>query len=81
MLGWGQKPAPHAAFPPNALQKLLGFAQFTLRKSIGLLVFLIGWLVINTYQPLYILEYLFFFIDTVVNNFLRGKIEGNKVIH
>lgn len=44
-------------------------------------MFLIGWLVINTYQPLYILEYLFFFIDTVVNNFFRGKIEGKKVIH
>lgn len=51
--GW---PAPRGTFLPSASScpgnKLLVWAQWTLRKTMCLLTFLIGQLVINTYQPL-----------------------------
>lgn len=54
--GGGGRNLPHVSpsLPAShpAPQQPLGFAQFTLRKSIFLLVFLVGWLAINTYQPL-----------------------------
>lgn len=44
-------------------------------------MFLVGWPVINTYELHISQECLFFFVDRVVNNFLRGKVEGRMAAH
>lgn len=77
----GAATAPHATFPtaPHPVpEELLGFAGFSLRKTSCLLVFFCQLAFDKQLPTAYIWGYLFSFINIVVNNFLRDKIEGRR---
>lgn len=74
--------AARAALPsqcPILPVAALGLCSVCFKKH-HLLASVFGWLACDKHlSTSCISEYLFFFIDRVVNNFLRGKIEGKMV--